>query len=505
MKKISLIMCAVASFGLLFTSCEKKQNDTSIDTGSLLTSGAYVVGEATGYATIETNGVVATGMAQGLNEVDGNAREGMYEKYIVLEADKDFQIVFKEGQTYTYYGAALAETKLATDGSDLDGYKGAVEENAKMRVSATGFYHIILDFNRDGSLDGTGGAQIVVAPVEWGIAGDMNSWGYTAADAQPTVAAGQTELTWTWTGVEFPANVGFKFKHSGVWKINLDDAEQVKANSNLGVGMIPNGENIIVENGGVYSIVLTYKMAKGEIAASYSYTMDRTGDAEVKDYSDVRLCLVGDAIAEQDGAETDPSGDEGGWGWGNRFDMGTPVKDGNVYTWTASVTLIGDQGFKVRSYNTTDELYVEAGQDGGSDNIMVTTDGLYTVTFTLNAETNVKTVVIDGEGGVVEPEKVMITVRAIMPEDWTNTPTAWVWPKGGDGTAVALTQEGNYWVYTTPIPVTALNIIFRNGDTWDNGQTVDITDLTEDTCLHIDGADSEQEGKRTYTLLNCEN
>ena len=44
MKKISLLMCAVASLGILFTSCEKKQNtETPIDPNTLLTSGAYVV------------------------------------------------------------------------------------------------------------------------------------------------------------------------------------------------------------------------------------------------------------------------------------------------------------------------------------------------------------------------------------------------------------------------------------------------------------------------------
>ncbi|MBR1516327.1 MAG: hypothetical protein IJ621_06240 [Paludibacteraceae bacterium] len=503
MKKISLLMCAVASFGMLFTSCEKKKT-TPIETGDLLTSGAYVVGEATGYADLQTTGVVATGMAQGLNEVSGEAREGMYEKYIVLEANKDFQIVFKEGQTYTYYGAALEAAKLATDGQELDGWKGALTQDAKMQVGTTGFYHIILDFNRDGLLDATGGAQIVVAPVEWGLAGSMNSWGYLAADAQPTVQAKQAEIIWTWDNVELMANTEFKFKHSGVWKINLDDAEQVKANSNLGAGMIPNGANIVVESGGIYQVGLIFRMAKGDIAASYAYAMEKTGEIVAKDYSAVRLCLVGDAVAAQEGAEVDPANADGGWAWGNRFDLGTPTKNGDDYTWTASVNLLAAGGCKVRSYSTTDELYVEAGMDGGSDNITVPADGLYTVTFTLNALTNAKTVLLEGEGGAVEPEKHMVTVRAQMPSDWTNTPTAWVWPTGGDGAAVELVQEGNWFVYTTPEAVVSLNIIFRNGDNWDNGQTVDITGLTENICLQIEEAETEIDGKRAYHEINCE-
>ena len=71
MKKLSLLMCAVASFGMLFTSCKKDEPKQPIDTGKLLTSGAYVIGEATGYATLDADGVIATGMATGLNEKTG--------------------------------------------------------------------------------------------------------------------------------------------------------------------------------------------------------------------------------------------------------------------------------------------------------------------------------------------------------------------------------------------------------------------------------------------------
>ena len=142
--------------------------------------------------------------------------------------------------------------------------------------------------------------------------------------------------------------------------------------------------------------------------------------------------------------------------------------------------------------------------EGGSANITVPADGLYNVTFRLNAETNEKTVIIEGKGGAIEPEKYMVTVRAKMPSDWINTPTAWVWPTGGDGAAVGLVQEGNWWVYTTPEEVTGLNIIFRNGNDWGMGQTIDITGLTEDFCLQIEEAETEIDGKRGYHEIACE-
>ena len=135
----------------------------------------------------------------------------------------------------------------------------------------------------------------------------------------------------------------------------------------------------------------------------------------------------------------------------------------------------------------------------------VAAGGVYTVTFTLNAETNEKNVVIEGEGGAIEPEKHMVTVRAQMPSDWTNTPTAWVWPTGGDGAAVELVQESNWFVYTTPEAVVSLNIIFCNGDDWGMGQTVDITGLTENICLQIEEAETAYDaGHRQYHEIACE-
>ena len=469
-----------------------------------INDGMYIVGEATGYANLKTEGVEATGMAQNPSYSSESMRNGLYEKYLVLEADKDFQIVFKEGQTYTYYGAALEASQLATGSQELNGWKGALTQDAKMQVPATGFYHIILDLNLDGQLDADGGAQIIVTPVEWGLSGTMNEWAYIAADAQPAVQVQQTEITWTWTGLEFPAYSQFKFRHSDAWQIYLNDAASVQAFTNLGGDMIPGGNDITVEEEGVYQITLTYKMANGYIADNYSYTIEKTADIPtvVTDYSNVVLCVVGDAVAAQDGAETDPSLEEGGWGWGNRFSMGKPVKNGNVYTWTATLNLLSFYNynypsFKIRSYNTTDELYIDAGREGGG-NIYITEKGLYIVTVTLSVGEEGNNVTVD-----VQPVDQIVTVRTKLPSDWTNIPTAWVWITNGEGSAVELVQDGDWWVYTTPEPVLNLNIIFRNGDDWDMGQSVDITGLTGTVCLQI-AEDDFDNGNNKYYEISCE-
>ena len=102
-----------------------------------------------------------------------------------------------------------------------------------------------------------------------------------------------------------------------------------------------------------------------------------------------------------------------------------------------------------------------------------------------------------------EPEAVAITVKAKVPAAWTEKITVWVWPTGGDGAEADAVKEGDWYVYTAAEGVTELNIIFKNGAGWngDANQTVDITGITENTCLELasDGAT-----KATYTNVDCE-
>ena len=92
-----------------------------------------------------------------------------------------------------------------------------------------------------------------------------------------------------------------------------------------------------------------------------------------------------------------------------------------------------------------------------------------------------------------------ITVKAKVPAAWTNTITAWVWATGMEGTEVAPTKQGDWYVFTHN--GTELNIIFKNGAGWngDANQTVDMY-FTESACVVIEAG----EGKATYTNVDCE-
>ncbi len=318
MKKLSFMMMAAALvFG--FTSCDKDK-DKNLD--NIVENGFYVaVGDQLD---------VKNQFAAGLNEVGQTQRAGMYEKYIVLEADKEFQFIKKEGDSKISYGATLTygDDLIVTDNQNIKGYKGSLAENTPMKVNETALYHIVLDFNEDGSLTNVGGAQVILVPVEWGIRGAMNGWGFTAAD-DVKEEAGVT--TYTWSEVTVETAGAFKFAHNDCWKINLDDAELVKANTNLGEGAIVGGADIPVERA-KYKITLTYTLAQGDIANSYKYNVEKTGELEVLDPSTFVYSFIGTVNGN----------------WDTDTDFAFVSNTGNHYVFEAKGLNLAAGEFKIR-------------------------------------------------------------------------------------------------------------------------------------------------------------
>ena len=204
MKKLFFALCALA---LIVTACKEPVKPIDLD----VEDGVYVFGEATGFDKVDALLL----MANGINEAkDQTARDGMFEKYIVLEGGKEFSLLWLNAGTQTYYGANLAEfTPAETSGIYADNpataiYKGKLEigESApKMKMATTGLYHIVLDLNKNNDLSD---AQILVAPVQWGVRGGMNNWGFTALEATPASNSG---ITYVLSGQELGNNGDFKF------------------------------------------------------------------------------------------------------------------------------------------------------------------------------------------------------------------------------------------------------------------------------------------------------
>ena len=368
MKKLSSFLCGLAVVGMMFTSCDDNGKQPPVVT--IVEDGFYVVGEASAIASLEAEGAEVAIMANGTNENASNAaREGMYEKYIALEGGKPFQLVLKEGATETVYGAELAEVALSgNEQPNITVQRGKMVENTTMQVKENGLYHIVLDLNLDGSLEDK---LILVAPVEWGVRGGMNGWGFTAGTRSEF---NKTTMTYTWTDQELSAGGKFKFAYGGGWKIELNaladatdanDARYIKANTNLGENALPGGADIAVEGAGTYTITLTYNLAQGAIANSYKYDIKMTAASALPS----EMYMIGDAI--------------GGWDWAGDYIVSmTPVHSAEGAFWTIKPLEAG-KPFKFCPVKDWNGDFTGLGEDSGyvvaDGNCSVEADGIYMI------------------------------------------------------------------------------------------------------------------------------
>ena len=286
MKKLSLFVSALA-IAMGAVSCSEK-NDSDINLDDIVLDGFYVYGDATGSAKVDSK----NSMAAGINEVDKASRTGMYEKYIYLEANKDFALIENSAGNMKFYGAELVEVNYGYDETDencknyednpnmlIQQGKLIIGDTApKMRVKETGLYHIVLDSNVNGDL--ADGAQIIIQKADFGVRGGMNSWGFTAGEQKMENGT----ITYTWKDQSLAKSGEFKFASCHGWKINLDANGIVKAEVSFGPGSkegtlgVGTG-NITVEKAGLYDITLTYAPSAGDIAAAFTYTITLTQES----------------------------------------------------------------------------------------------------------------------------------------------------------------------------------------------------------------------------------
>ncbi|MBE6320763.1 MAG: hypothetical protein E7075_07345, partial [Bacteroidales bacterium] len=104
----------------------------------------------------------------------------------------------------------------------------------------------------------------------------------------------------------------------------------------------------------------------------------------------------------------------------------------------------------------------------------------------------------------VEPANT-ITVRAKVPDYWTDQIYVWVWPDGGNGVEYVAEKDGDWWSYTHEGEY--VNIIFKNGQTWaPDYQTIDMR-FTSDACLQLGGYawdDQFGQNKISYVEVPCD-
>ena len=143
MKKLSFFVATLTLFALGFTSC-KPEPEPEPD---VILDGMYLYGDATALNAVASKGM----FAKGLNEADKNAVvPGLWEKYIALEADKDFVIAEVKGTTTIVYGADSVLVNDSTKGEDWS-ISGAVVKRGsyvangtKFQVKESGIYHVVV-------------------------------------------------------------------------------------------------------------------------------------------------------------------------------------------------------------------------------------------------------------------------------------------------------------------------------------------------------------------------
>lgn len=343
MKKFGIFVAALVA-AVTFTSCDgNKTNGSDLDA---LPNGFYV--SEAGVDLIEANA-----MDQGINEVDQTARTGMYEKYIVLEAGKKYEFVNKKGAEADRFGSVLEAASLVTEGPEVAGYKGALVANATVEVPETGLYHIVLDFDEDGALADVGGAQCIVVPVVWGVRGAMNGWGYTAGEK----AADSYKWEWNCT-IETAGK--FKFDYSGGWKIELDIAKLVKANTNLGAECIPGGADIELDRA-EYKITLEFVGPAATTQESYKCTVEKTGELEVLDPSTFVYSFIGTVNGN----------------WDTDTDLAFVSNEGSHYVFEAKGVDFAAGAFKIRFNHDWAKSF--GGSDLTIEGIEATGDGDITI------------------------------------------------------------------------------------------------------------------------------
>jgi hypothetical protein len=344
--KIALAM--IMAIALIGTSC-KKDNNTNNDGGGsepIVLDGTYLSGEATGIDGIDSKLTMWAGREEG----DGFAsleREGMYELFAYLTADKDFTMVVVDGSTQTTYGSkdgTVATKVLEGESSQIHATIDTgmfVADGAALQVANDGLYHIVFDMTTE---------TYYVMPVNtFGIIGDatLNGWSGEIEMNQESLTS--EAGSWTLTDIELRQGT-FKFRYDNGWKVN---AAGYILFSNVGTDggsswwMGGNGWTIALEDQGVYDVTFNWALEDG-----FSYTATKTSDISITDWSGVILDAVGDGVSSDNAdAVEDPSA----WGWGYKLladNNGEPTNDGLVYTWTwTNVALVEAAGFKLRTEN----------------------------------------------------------------------------------------------------------------------------------------------------------
>jgi hypothetical protein len=298
MSKLMQIFGLFLLMGVVMVSCKDDPAPTPEPT---VEDGVYIKGAGTALTTYDIKGL----MKATRNEVNQTDRPALMELFVAVKAGADgFNIVIVNGTTKTTYGpgsdfAVVAEADRNVDEPKLDFWRGSyVETTTPFTVTADGLYHVVID---------TEIGKCLIVPVQyWGLIGAATPGGWGADTQIPAGAFDLNTITYEVADVVM-TKADFKFRYSGGWKVILDTEYDngggilgLKVNSNYGGAvdaLVPGGANIANETSGIYTAKMVWTLGSGYVA-----TMTKTGDLNLIDYTATELGLVGNGLMV-DGAQ----------------------------------------------------------------------------------------------------------------------------------------------------------------------------------------------------------
>lgn len=355
---------------IMFTAC--KDDDDDDDPVVVVLDGYYVMGDATTLTSPVTDGK----MKVTRNEVGQADRVSLVEKYIALKGNESFSITKVAGAVRANI-APGTDFALVTEFGDAEPqgapfWRGSYTEgDGTFTVPEDGLYHIVIDEEL---------MKIVIARVKWAIIGDATANGWSDSYLDPS-DFNQTNMSFSQENMRLLTGK-IKFRYSGGWKIEIDDAGEVKVNTNFGEdvsSLVPGGNDIVWSAPGFYTVTMNWSLANGTTAV-----LTKTGDVDPVDYTNIQYGLRGDGIMNADTA----------WSWSVDYMPHLPVVSGTDYTYTwNNVKLKQGGGFKIHGVENDQWLGVSAmsiegdadGILGGGDNFEPQADTTVNLTFLIKA------------------------------------------------------------------------------------------------------------------------
>ncbi|MGC9343234.1 MAG: SusF/SusE family outer membrane protein [Bacteroidales bacterium] len=378
LKSTLKIMAMLFIASSLFVSCNKDDDDD--DDPVIVLDGVYLKMDAATDADLTTD--VRFKVTR--NEVVQEERSSLYELYMAIPANTNFNLVRVSGANKMTYGpsadfAQVPEAELDVEEPKEGIWRGGYEETtSQFSVPEDGLYHLMID---------TELGIMAIAKVVWGVIGGATPGGWS--NSTPMEATFNTDkMEFVVEDVTMLENE-YKFRYSDGWKVILDadvdlggGTTGVKVNTNYGgtlTSLVPGGDNMAIDEYAIYKITMTWEKGVG-----HSATMEKTGDAEPLPEYPEELYMIGASI--------------GGWDWeANGLQMIPTHSNPHVFwriAWIESG--VADPGVKFApGMEWVDDFGVNAGA-GATDNVWtkggdnlpdVAASGYYMVVVNLLDET----------------------------------------------------------------------------------------------------------------------